>query len=278
MAVTPKPIESGFWRSQGLDPTLILAIMQGRVTGYRIMRGIGEREGAGSGVGEDVWRGNDLSSVPSALASHVVIPAPADAGEQMTVISESDADNGATATGALTVKIDYLDASGDEQQTTVTMNGQTAVDLTPSDVRFVQSMHVATVGSNTVAEGNIRIYKKSDAALVYNMIAATGNQSMVPHRMVPRGKTLYVVSWVPSESQGKRVAVRLRADCTDDLPSIRQAQVFLFKSSAYINKSTPGEIPVAVQVPALSVVKASAFPDTIGSDISVSWWGILVDD
>ncbi len=253
-------------------------VQNGEIPGWKFISALGEREGGSNVVGEDIWRGNDLSSTPAAPASHVVIPAPADAGEQMTVISES-AQDGAAGTGAASIGINYLDASGDEQTTTVVLNGTTAVDLTPSDVRFVQDMYVITLGSastNNTAAGNIRIYKKTANTLVYNMIAAGGNKSMVPHRMVPTGKTLLLGGWTPCESQGKRCAIRLRADCTPD--GVRQAQIFLFKAVAYLNQMSAGEMPLSDKIPALSVVKASAFADVTGADTSVTWWGYLVDD
>lgn len=260
----------------GMD--FMTEVAKDNIQGHRILRGLGERTGMAATVGEDVWRGNELSNTPSALASHVVIPTPAEAGEQMSIISESNADNGATATGALTVTLTYLDAAGDEQSEIITMDGTTAVDTVATDIRFVQDLAVATVGSNTVAEGHIRIYKKSDATLVYSMIAAGGNMSMVPHKMVPRGKTLLLKMWVPCEAKAKRAAIRLRADCTDTVPPVRQAGVFLFKSVAYCNQSSAGAIPLAHMVPELSIVKASAWADVTGSDVSVHWWGILIDN
>ncbi len=256
----------------------LLEVTQGNIPGHRIMRGLGEREGGSNVVGEDIWRGNDLNNYPSSPASHTVIPTPDSAGEQMTVISQNNADNGTSATGALTIGIDYLDASGNEQTTSLTMNGRTAVDLTPSDVRFVQDMYVTSVGSNTVAEGDIRIYKNSDDTLVYSMIAGGGNMSMVPHKMVPLGKTLHLKMWVPGEAQLRRCAIRLRADCTNAVPPVRQAGVFLFKSVVYLRGTSAGAIPLAYTIPALSIVKASAFADQTGADTSVHWWGVLIDD
>lgn len=255
-------------------------VQLGNVTGHRFIEAFGERSGAGNTEGEDVWRGNELSSTPAAPASTTVIPTPAEAGEQMTMISES-AQDAAAGTGASEVTVLYLDASGNEQETIVTLNGQTAVDLTPPAVRFVQDMYVSSLGSgNTsqVADGHIRIYKKSDATLVYNMIAAGGNKSMVPHRMVPTGKRLAMQGWVPCEAKNKRVAMRLRADCTPAYPGVRQANIPLFKSVAYLNQTTPGAMPVYAVIPALSIVKASGFADATLADFSVHWWGILVDD
>jgi hypothetical protein len=260
-----------------IDP--FIEIAKGNVPGHKIMRGIGERNNVGTTVtGEDLWLGNDLSNTPSAPASTTKIPVPADAGEQMTIISESNADNGATATGALTVAIQYLDASGDEQTTTATMNGTAAVDLTPPDVRFIQDMQVLTVGSNGACEGNIRIYKKVDDTLVYSMIAMGGNQSLVPHKMVPLGKTLYLKMWTAAEVRGKRMFVRLRADCDNSSPPVRQQGVYLFKSTLGLNGNPSGNVPLAYAIPALSVVKASGFAIAVGGEASVHWWGVLVDD
>ena len=260
-----------------IDSTLDIA--RGVVPGYAILRGFGERDSIGTTAqGEDLTRINELSATPSSPASDTFIPRPAEAGEQMTVISESDADNGGSATGILTLRVVYLDGSGNQQQTTVTLNGQAAVDLTPSDVMFVQEMHALTVGSNTVAEGHIRIYKKSDATLVYNMIAAGGNQSLVPHRMVPAGKMLYLRKWFASEAtNAKRVRVRLRADCTNEIPPVRQADVFLFKSVTAID-SSGSPFDLAYAIPALSVVKASAWAQVSGAEASINWWGVLIDD
>lgn len=260
-----------------IDP--FIEIAKGNVPGHTIMRGIGERNNVGTTVtGEDLWLGNDLSSVPSAPASTTKIPIPDDAGEQMTVISESNADNGATATGALTISIQYLDASGNEQVTTATMNGTTAVDLIPSDVRFVQDMQVLTVGLNGACEGNIRIYKKSDSTLVYSMIAMGGNQSLVPHKMVPTGKTLYLKMWTAAEVRGKRMFVRLRADCDNSTPPVRQQGVYLFKSTLGLNGNPSGNVPLAYAIPELSVVKASGYAIAVAGEASVHWWGVLVDN
>jgi len=257
----------------------ILEVVKGNVPGHRIMRGLGERDSiATTASGEDLWRGNELNATPSAPGSHTFIPRPADAGEQMTVISESAADNGGSATGALTIRLSYLDGSGDEQSEDITMNGQTAVDTASSDIRFVQDMDVLTVGANTVAEGNIRIYEKAVDTNVYSMIAAGGNKSLVPHKMVPNGKTLILQEWMAGElSANKRCRVRLRADCTNAVPPVRQASVYLFKSVMALNSSI-GQMPLAYKIPALSVVKASAWAETAAAEISVHWWGVLVDD
>ena len=259
-----------------INKDFLLDVSLGNVTGHRIMRALGERENIQTtAMGEDLWRGNDLAAAPT---SHLLIPTPAAAGERMTLDSESDADNGATATGALTVRIHYLDADGDEQIETVTMNGQTAVNTDATDIRFVQDLQVATVGSNTVAEGNIFIHKFGTAGLVYSMIAAGGNQSLVPHKMVPRAKILHLRNWMGSEmTTAKRTIVRLRADCSNASPPIKQSNVFLFKSTMMLDGASAQQ-PLAYAIPSMSIVKASAWSQVNGAECAIHWWGILVDD
>lgn len=256
-----------------------LQVARGKVLGHSILRGKGERETIQvTAQGEDVWRGNQLSAVPQAPLSHTFIPRPADVGEQMTIVSESTADNGATATGALTLTVTYLDAVGDERMEVVTLNGTTQVDTLATDIRFVQDLQVLTVGSNTVAEGHIRIFRATDERYVYSMIEAGSNQSLVPHKMVPRGKTLYLQRWVATEaSTQKRIFVRLRADCNNVSPPVRQAGVFLIKSTMGLN-SSGAPFSMAYAVPEFSVVKASAWALSINAEVAVHWWGVLIDN
>jgi len=131
------------------------------LAGWKPICGMGERESIGTtATGEDVWRGNELTPAPT---STVTVPTPAEAGEQMTIVSEGDADNGATATGALTIRVCYLDAAGAEQEEDVTLDGTTPVNTVATDIRFVNDFHTVTVGSNGVAEGHIKIYKTGTA-------------------------------------------------------------------------------------------------------------------
>jgi len=247
-----------------------------KLPGYTLINAMGERSGMGTTqTGEDIWRGNELSVTPNTVASHTTIPIPSLVGEQMTLISESNKDNGTTATGVLTCEIEYLNANGDTKYETVTMNGLTGVDTVATDIIFVQDMHSYTVGSHGVAEGNIRIGKKSDMSLIYNMIAAGGNKSLVPNRMVPRGKKLLLMGWHGGEVNSKNCAIRIRST---DMHGELLPGVFCFKGTAYVNKNTTGPVPLHALVPAFSVVKASAWIQTSTGVCSIDWWGILRDD
>jgi len=253
-------------------------VSKGIVPGHRVMRSLGERDSIQvTAQGEDVWRGNELSAVPAALGSHTFIPRPADAGEQMTMVSESVNDTSA-GSGIQTLDVHYLDASGDEQEETITMDGTSLVDTVATDIRFIQEIHARTVGSNTVAFGNIRIFRKTDNTRVYSMISAGTNISMVPSKMVPRAHTLHLHTWVASEASiNKQVRCRLRADCDNSVPPVRLAEVFQLKSVMALNSSAVRQ-DLGYAIPALSVVKASAWTVTINAEVAVHWWGILSKD
>jgi hypothetical protein len=240
------------------------SVAAGNVPGHSIMNAMGERESIGTTVtGEDIWRG-----------AATEVPVPADAGVQMEVVSDDVQDTSA-GTGVQTLRIEYLDASGNEQTEDVTMNGTTGVALVETNVRFVNDMYALTVGSNGVAEGDIDIYLQSASTTIYNMIYAGGNKSLVPHRMVPLAKTLILKEWNATEAQAKRIAFRIRST---DMNSVLLPGVFCFKDTAYINNATTGQLPLNINVPALSIVKVSGWAVVMGAEGSCSWWGLLIDD
>ena len=242
-----------------------LEIAKGNTDGHSVMSAMGERPSMSTTAqGEDIWRG-----------AATTIPTPAAAGEQMTFVSSDDADNGATATGVLTVKMHYLDNTGAEQEETITMNGDTEVDTVATNIRFVQDIYALTVGSNGVAEGNIIVYKKGVAATIYNLIALGGNKSLVPHRMVPLGKILILKGWHAEEAQNKRVNFRIRST---DMNGILISGVFCFKDVTYLKNMASGELKLNVNIPALSIVKVSGWCAIAGAEGSCGWWGVLIDN
>ncbi len=99
--------------------------------------------------------------------------------------------------------------------------------------------------------------------------------SLVPHRMVPLGKTLLLQEWHCAEAQGKRAAFRIRST---DMGGVLIPGVFCFKGTEYMKQGVSGPIAATATVPALSIVKVSVWPDQTGSEGSCGWWGYLVDD
>ncbi len=224
---------------------------------------MGERENAGTtSTGEDIWLGTATS-----------IPTPADAGEQMYVVSSSANDTSA-GSGVRTIQVNYLDATGNEQTTTVIMNGTTGVRIDPTNARFINDMYTLTVGSNGVAAGDITIYKTGETSTIYNMIALGGNKPLVPHRMVPYGKQLRLVAWHGGCAAADEVSIRIRST---DMNGVLIPGVFCFKGSAFLYRGVTGQLDLGMTVPALSIVKVSAWPVTSGGEFSCGWTGDLTD-
>jgi len=244
-------------------------VAAGEIDGSEIWSAMGERESMGTNIqGEDIWRGNELSPSPT---DDDIIPTPPAIGEQMTVVSENNNDRPA-GNGVHSIRIHYLDAAGDQQTEDITMDGTSEVDTVATDIRFVNDMYSLTTGSNGVARDHIKIFSKADTGLVYNMIHKGGNKSLVPHRMVPTGKMLILKGWHATEPQGKRIAFRIRST---DMYGVLIENVFCFKDTAYIKLGETGNLPLNINVPALSIVKISGWADQSAAEAGVGWWGEL---
>lgn len=242
-----------------------IEVAKGNVAGHSVFGTFGERENvAVVAKGEDVWEGT---------ASE--IPIPPSSGEQMTFVSTS-ANDTAGGTGVQSVEIMYLDGNGNQQIEEKAMNGTTPVDTTATDISFVNFFHADTVGSNDVAVGDITIYQKGDATRVYNIVKAGGNMSLTCKAKIPAGKTLLIESWAASQTGRKPTALRLRS--TDHHGELHEG-VFIFKDSVRLDGTAiekPKKPPI--RIPALSVVKVSAWADDAAGSVSAGFCGTLVDN
>jgi len=254
------------------DESYFEQVALGKIPGRKMMYAMGERESMSViASGEDIWRGNELSPAPT---DDAVIPIPAASGEQMTVVSES-ANDAAVGTGIQQIEIEYLDANGDEQEEIITLNGTTPVNTVATDIRFVNDMYAVAIGTGGVAAGNIKIYKTGTVGDVYNMIYIGGNKSLVPSRMVPAGKVLYLDGWHAEEAQDKRVAIKIRST---DMHGVIRSGIFCFKDTVYMRKTSSGFLPLNYAIPAFSIVKVSGWSDQASAEASCSWRGVLIDN
>ncbi len=251
-----------------------LRVMRREILGTRVFSALGERETFGTtATGEDLWRGNELTPV-----GPVEVSVPADAGDQMQIVCEAAADDVA-GTGVQMVRMDYITPAGAEASLDIPTSGVAgATDLVIPNIRFVQDLYAIQWGSGTskTAAGAIKIWKKSDTTQVYSMIALGGNKSLVPNRMVPLGKTLYLQRWHATEAQNKRCAFRLRATTTPD--GLTVIDGFLFKDVSYLNQAASPEMSLGEVIPALAIVKVTGWATAINAEGSCHWWGYLIDD
>lgn len=259
------PEESAYEEVRSVDNSMFVInyldlVGIGRIDGHIPFRGFGQRQSLSTAVtGDDIWEGTATT-----------IPIPPDAGDLMSLVSTS-AQDGVAGTGVLSVDVHYIDPTGNPQSTVVTMNGTTAVN-TGILMRFIQSIHTETVGSNGTAVGTVSIYKTGDVATVYNVIKPGGNVSLSSARMVPLGKTFYIKDTFLSGSSNKSISVRLRV--TSTFEDVLNPRVFQYKEISFLQDSTKSSNKsVVIKAPALSIIKYTAYSTQTGGDISTSYEG-----
>lgn len=238
------------------------AIALGHIAAHQPFRGYGQRSSLSTATGgDDVWEGTSTTC-----------PFPSSAGEQMTVVSTSASDSSA-GIGTQSVDIHYIDATGNAQTEIVTMNGVTPVNTVATNIRFIQSIHTQTTGTNAVTVGTISIYKTGSVTTVYNTITPGGNMSLNAARMVPLGKTFYITNLSVAGASNKPLSVRLRATSTfEDV--LTTGLFFLFKDVTFLqNSSREKTFRVPLKFPALSIIKVTVYSAQVGGDIAVNYDG-----
>lgn len=235
------------------------------IEGHDELHGFGDRYGASaSSSGDDVWMG-----------SSTTIPVPDQTvGEAMTVVSTS-ANDTLLGTGMQKFDIHGLDATGAEVSEIIDMAGTTPVNTVRTDWRFIQSIHAECVGSGGVTDGDITIYRTGDAARIYNLIDSGGNMSLSSARMVPAGKTLLITGWSCGATSDKDVVMRLRATSTFE-NTLTDGLFFLFKRTmALKNNSRYMPLRPPERIPALAIVKVTAWSTQAGGTVSGGWDGFI---
>ena len=178
--------------------------------------------------------------------------------------------------GTAVVEIEYLDSDGYEQEEYVILNGTTAVSTTFTDGIFVNDFYARLVSEAGTGEGNITVRKQGGTgADTYNMLGIGQNKSLVPKRMIPKGKTLALRGWDNSEVRGKRNIYRIRCTASH---GVRVRHVYHFIDNNYVRSAQSGQLELNEKVPELSIVTVSAWADQDDAMGSCSWWGILTDN
>lgn len=251
----------------GIPGSIAYEVMIARhlIPGHEAFRGFGERSGITA-----IAAGNDICQ-----ATAVASPMPAQpTGDLMTVVSTSASD-GVAGTGVRTMDVHYLDASGNPQSLIVTLNGVTPVDIPAIYMRFIQSIHADTVGTNGSAVGTITIYKTGSPAVVYNQLVPGGNMSLNSARMIPAGKSFYMRNLSVMSADNTPVSVRLRAT-SDFEDQLTTGHFFLFKDVSLLQDSSREKtFVIPLHFPALSVMKFTAYTTSVGASVAVNYDGWL---
>lgn len=173
-----------FWQEVTGLSDFFLEVARDRIPGHNHIHKFGKNPDIDIASGfEAVWGGGGDYTGFNATAAEVV-----------ELFSSDDADNGATATGALTVRIYGLDTNLAEITEDVTLDGVTKVDTSKSYIRLNRVL-VLTAGSTGSNEGTITARQKVTTANIFAVMRIGNNQTTIAAYTVPADKTAYLLSW-----------------------------------------------------------------------------------
>lgn len=198
------------------------------------------------------------------------IPYPGDAGLEMTITSSSANDTDA-GTGINSIRIHYLDANGDAQQTDITMNGTSDVVATGLNMRWIQCVHALTVGSGTVAAGNITV---TNGGTTYAGISTGATRCSSSARMVPSGKKLFISSIYGGVTSGANAAGKIFFGSNSHNGNLLTYPLFIPEAEFILQETTTtfthNGPPITYDE--LTVVKFKTTTDKAAT-VSASWMG-----
>lgn len=151
-------------------------------------------------------------------------------GVQMSLVSTS-ANDTEGGTGVHTVVVEYLNGDLDYSFELVTLNGLTPVTMLATDVRWVYSVHMATVGSGGMAAGNVTL---SHNSITYAQMTAGQRSSQSSFYRVPRNKTMYVSAIYGGSSSGTAATSTLLEFVTSQINGLDQQETGLIYRQAGI--------------------------------------------
>ena len=137
----------------------------------------------------DIDTGSDPETIWSAGGLYV-FPSSADT---LKIISNDVDDNGTGTTGALTIKVQGLDANYDAIEEDFTLNGQTAVTGNKEFLRVYRAF-VTSAGSSEYNEGVITINNSNDSLTLASIPAEHGQTQMAVYT-IPRNYKGYLTSF-----------------------------------------------------------------------------------
>jgi hypothetical protein len=212
-------------------------------------------------------------TTPSVLWPDGTYVFPPSSGLQMSIVSTS-ANDTAGGTGVQSVHIHYLDSNLAVQSEIVTLNGLTPVLTVATNIRFIQCMHINTIGSGKVAAGNIIA---SNSGQNYSQIDAGYLRCSSSVRMVPAGQRLFVTSMYGGSTSGTASAsaiISIASPSFEGHDFTNQSIFIPFANAAFQDGSAGLTIPAPMEFTAGQAVGLTFTIDKAGTVVG-SWFGWL---
>jgi hypothetical protein len=164
-------------------------VARGRIQGASLFGSYGKYTATGAVTKHGIWPG-PTSFPPWDLA-----------GVSDGYLVSTSANDTLGGSGIQQVEVYYIDISGDLQHEILTMTGTTPVPL-PFSFRFIQCTHTV---KGQFAGGNISLLGNT-GTVTYSYILVGDSRCTSAFRMVPRGKTAYIVDLVGGATSGTAAA------------------------------------------------------------------------
>ena len=238
-------------------------IARGTVSGATPFSGYGQYVSTGTTTNHVIWPDG-------------VFTLPPIGGVQMSIVSTSANDDGSpVGTGIRTMDIHYLDANLVPQVENITLNGLTPVLTVATNIRFIQCMHITTVGSLKAAAG---VITATNSAVIYSQIDTGSRRCSSTARMVPAGKRLFVAGATGGSISGTAAAgavIKISATYFEGHDLTSQTLFIPFGSISMQDMSVAYTFPIpAGPFPAGTVVLMEVTVDK-AAIITGNWYGWL---
>lgn len=184
---------------------------------------------------------------------------------QRSIVSTSASDAPA-GTGALTVTINYLDSSMVSHSETVTLNGITAVNTVGTNIQFIESIVVATCGSNLANVGTINLMTATaGGGSIMAAIAISDNSTFYAHHYVPAGVTCFIRKHTGSGTlaSGRSYMVVMGDPRATNLPILQAGDIIIHLAGG--SEDHEYETPIVVTGPNLIVMRENPVATAAGN-------------
>lgn len=183
--------------------------------------------------------------------------------QQMRVVSTS-AQDGVGGSGATSVMLRYLDANYIERQELIVMNGLTPVNTVATDILRINGLRVQTLGTPAgQTAGNVTVTDLA-GTVTYSHMTAGGNSARQAVYTVPAGSVAYLSHWEASCGSAGEHYTRfvLSATVRDNalIPDVYliPAEMILQNNSSHVVLPTPIRLPEKCDVRVLVISDSAA--------------------
>lgn len=235
-----------------------LDVAKGNVVGHSDIHKFGKNEDVSTTIFDTIWNGGGSYTGFDAVGA-----------ETVTIVSGS-ANDTAAGTGLRTLRLYGLDANGLQQTEDVTLSGTGTTTSTLTYLRLDRARGL-TAGSLGHNEGDITIRQSVTTAVIFAVVPATYNTTMIAAYTIPFDKTGYITTQAVSiaNKQSAFVDVRLQVRGPGSVFTVNGEAAVSSTGTGFIERKfeTPPKLPAGtdlfIEGKASASVAVAAFLDIL---------------